>query len=403
MIFYVLLTFTPSRSGAGSDIIVLSFVDVLTQKELALMNEQYTNDLKFIEKIDKLVSKKVVFFAYFFPLAACLLAHTLYMVLFALAGVRGMVIFNVGSILFYILTIVLAGKVKDPLVLVYASIAEIILHAVAATVFVGIMSNFCMFLLMVIPLAFLMPNKKSAAPFFVMFASVPLYGALNFFYRDADAAFYDISNTPFQMVFYIINIIIGSFVLIYVAVIFTQCNIYQAAKLRVQTEQLKIMASTDPLTKLSNRRAINRRLTEIVQECKESNRKYVVGIGDIDDFKRVNDTYGHDNGDIVLAYVGGVIAGGLPQKACASRWGGEEFLFVIPDSDIEEGRKCADEIIELIRGHAFEMEDRQFSITMTIGICEGTADDSVDSIITRADARLYKGKHNGKNHTEYTD
>ena len=105
----------------------------------------------------------------------------------------------------------------------------------------------------------------------------------------------------------------------------------------------------------------------------------------------------------MLAYVGGVIAGGLPQKACASRWGGEEFLFVIPDSDIEEGRKCADEIIELIRGHAFEMEDRQFSITMTIGICEGTADDSVDSIITRADARLYKGKHNGKNHTEYTD
>ena len=367
------------------------------------MNEQYNKDMQFIEKIDKLVSKRVVFFAYFFALAACLLAHSLYLFLFAMAGVREMVIFNVGSIIFYSATIFLAGKIKDPLPLIYASLAEIILHAATATVFVGLLSNFCMFLLMIIPLAFLMPHKKVLAPFIVMFVSVPLYGILNFYYSDSSKAVYDISNSPYQMVFYIINIIIGSFVLIYVATIFTHYNSYQAAKLRIQTEQLRIMASTDPLTKLINRREINRRLSEIVRDRKADNKKFMLGIGDIDNFKNVNDTYGHDNGDIVLACVASIIADNLPENGCASRWGGEEFLFVIPDSDIEEGRKYADEIISKIGQHVFDIDGKKFSVTMTIGICEATANDSVDSVITKADARLYKGKHSGKNHTEFTD
>ena len=83
--------------------------------------------------------------------------------------------------------------------------------------------------------------------------------------------------------------------------------------------------------------------------------------------------------------------------------GGEEFLFIIPESDIEVGRQSAETIIALIGGRTFTCGDKSFSVTMTIGICEGAPDDIIDKVISQADKRLYKGKRNGKNHTEYTD
>ncbi len=367
------------------------------------IGDKFAEDQEFVTKMDKLASPQAVFLAYFCPLVACLIAHTLYMVLFAMSGVVEMVFFNIGSIIFYAVMIICAKCIKEPLKLVYASIAEIVLHASVATVFVGLRPNFCMFLLMIIPLAFLTPNKVWWAPFVTLLTSVPLYGLLNFYFSTEGRAVYDLSNTNYQTVFYVINIFIGSFVLIYVATIFTYINRYTGSKIRIQNEQLRILASTDPLTKLSNRREINRRLEQVYLESKNSGKSFVVGIGDIDNFKRVNDTYGHDMGDVVLAAVAGTIGNNIPETGCASRWGGEEFLFVLPNTDINGGKECADKIISLIRSQTFTLEDKIFSVTMTVGIYECTSEDSLDNVISRADSRLYKGKHNGKDHTEYTD
>ena len=360
-------------------------------------NEQYRSDVQFIEKIDRMLAKRLDYAAYVFAFAACLLAHLLYVILFALSGVRSMTIFNLFSVLFYVVLLFIVHVVKEKLYLVYATLAEIVLHATAATACVGLESNFAMFLLMIIPLAFLMPNKYKYMPFVILFISVPLYGFLNFYYRDNEHVLYDLSTTSYELVFYIINIIVGSGVLIYVAIIFTLMNTYVECKLRIQTEQLKIMASTDPLTKLNNRREIQKKLTEVAEGTED----YIIGIGDIDDFKIVNDTYGHDTGDVVLEAVAMVISDSLPSRASVARWGGEEFLFIIPGSDINEGRKYADNILERIRRKKFSSDGMEFGITMTIGICLGTPGDNVDKIITKADERLYKGKHSGKNHTEF--
>ena len=361
--------------------------------------EKYNRDLHFVNRIDNTVTSRMEFLLYFCAFIACLVAHTCYLFLFAMANVKVMVVFNIFSVAFYGVLIPLTKKVKDKNILVYATIAEIILHAVVATMCVGLLSNFAMFLLMLIPLAFLMPNTYKQVPFVVLFLNVPLYGFLNYYYSDAAHALYDISGSSYQMIFYIINIIVGSFVLIYISIIFTILNTYNECKLRMQTKQLKDMASTDPLTKLNNRRAMNLKLAEI----SISSERYVIGIGDIDNFKRVNDTYGHDMGDVVLKGVANTIEETLPDNASAGRWGGEEFLFVIPDCDINEGRKAADDILRKIAASTFEHEGRTFSVTMTIGICEGVKDTSIDNMITNADARLYKGKNNGKNHTEFTD
>lgn len=362
--------------------------------------EQYTKDLQFIERTDKLLSRNIEFAAYLFALFSCAVAHLLYLVLFYVAGVKMMALFNIFSVSFYIITVILVKKVKDKTRLIYAAIAEILIHATLATICVGLGPNFCMFMLMVVTLAFLMPNKSVNAPFVVLFVAVPLYGFLNFYYRDTRHVPYDISGTAFESAFYVINIIVGAVVLVYVAIIYTHMNRYTACKLRVQHEQMRIMATTDPLTGLSNRRAVNLKMAELINSGIE---KYVIAIGDIDDFKKVNDTYGHEKGDLVLQEVSAIINGNIPENGCAGRWGGEEFLIFIPEADIEAGRKCMDNIISLIRQKTFSSDGVSFSVTMTVGVCEGASGSNIDNIIKIADDRLYRGKHNGKNHTEYSD
>ncbi|SEG08850.1 diguanylate cyclase (GGDEF) domain-containing protein [Eubacterium ruminantium] len=365
--------------------------------------EQYKKDLSFIERIDRVKVKRFEVLAYFFPFSACLVTHALYFWLFWASGIKEMMIFNIFSVLFYALMIILARFIKEKINLIYATMFEIVVHASAATIFIGWVPDFGMFLLMIIPLAYLMPNKNKIIPFMVMAISLTLYGVLKYMLLDSNKIVYNIDNSKYIKYFFFVNIAAGSSILVYITIIYMFMKSYLDCKIRVQNEQLRVMASTDPLTRLRNRRDINERLNEISEDSIQTGKHYVVGIADIDNFKRVNDTYGHDMGDVVLARVADILSNALPDKGYASRWGGEEFLFVLPDADIEEGIKTTENIHQHIRSEVFSSEIEDFSVTMTIGICEAFPGKLVDKIITKADQRLYKGKQNGKNHTEYTD
>ena len=357
---------------------------------------QYEKDVEYIAKIDQLLSKRVEFLAYFVALVACLAAHAMYCALFFAFGIKEMAIFNIGSVIFYTMTIILARRVKEKLNLVYCALAEIVIHATAATVFVGWQANFAMFLLMIIPIAFLMPNKNKSIPFVIMGSSVVLYVMLHLFDERFTYWRYELEDERFNLVFFAINAVIGVFVLIYVTYIYTLTNLYQESKLRVQNEQLKVMASVDPLTKLNNRRAMGEELKRIGVESDLSGMSYAVGLGDIDNFKKVNDTYGHDHGDAVLEKVARMLMEQLPEKSRIARWGGEEFLFVIPDSNMKEASQWAEKILQAVRQYELKKDGKSFSITMTIGVCEGKGAEAINGTITAADQLLYYGKNHGK-------
>ncbi len=363
---------------------------------------QSERDSQFIKRAELLTGQGAEFIAYFIGLVSCLAVHILYLVLFALNGVRAMAYFNVFSVLFYGVSIVLVKVVKEKLTLVYWALAEIIVHASAATWCVGLDADFAMFLLMIIPIAFMMPNKNKAMPFVIMGISTALYGVCHFMFRDNENVLYPLASQTAEKTFYIINIIIGSFVMIYVTSIYTVLNIYMESKLRQQTEQLRVMACVDPLTKLSNRRAMWDDLKRTCAESAENGTHYVIGLGDIDNFKKVNDTYGHDRGDEVLATIAKLIRENLPEDGCAARWGGEEFLFVFR-GNVHDGLECAEKILQTIRERRFTGGEADFSVTMTVGLCEGVREEDIEQIISMADKRLYKGKNNGKDHVEYTD
>lgn len=161
----------------------------------------------------------------------------------------------------------------------------------------------------------------------------------------------------------------------------------------LQKSILKLVG-TDPLTGLYNRRNCTEALERAMHKYRESGKKYLVVIGDIDNFKRLNDTYGHPAGDQVLRELSQIFQTSMQGKGVAARWGGEEFLFLY---DEEEGAlQALDDMMQRIRGLQICYREQKIKVTMTFGAAVCGEADTTESLIRRADDRLYDGKANGK-------
>jgi len=122
---------------------------------------------------------------------------------------------------------------------------------------------------------------------------------------------------------------------------------------------------------------------------------------DIDNFKKVNDTYGHDVGDYVIKEVADLIRKATRGSDYFGRWGGEEFIIMSPDSDLEGRCILAEKIVKLIDGHSFE---KVGNVTISLGVSTSIeSDKDMDDIVKRADHALYQAKHDGKNQYQVAD
>lgn len=163
-----------------------------------------------------------------------------------------------------------------------------------------------------------------------------------------------------------------------------------------RNEQLTQLSSRDPLTKLANRRSMMEKLNIAMSRLRNQNKPFCVILGDIDDFKKINDKYGHDCGDKVLTTVAAVIMKNIRENDFACRWGGEEILILIEGS-IGSTDTIARRIWEDI-GHAeVEHDGMKIKVTMTFGVAEAAMNLRLEDLIQQADNRLYYGKGHGKN------
>ncbi len=160
---------------------------------------------------------------------------------------------------------------------------------------------------------------------------------------------------------------------------------------------LEIESKTDSLTGIYNRRYILEKIREEVIRCKRSGKKFSIVIGDIDFFKKVNDTYGHDFGDVVLKDVVALLKSTLREQDCLSRWGGEEFLILIVDTGLKGAELIASRMRGKIEEKTFEHNLKKLSVTMTFGVSVYDENESIDDMIKKADDALYKGKKMGRN------
>ncbi|MBI9091680.1 MAG: diguanylate cyclase [Desulfobacterium sp.] len=163
---------------------------------------------------------------------------------------------------------------------------------------------------------------------------------------------------------------------------------------------LKDVAFKDPLTGLWNRRAMLERLGEETSRCLRQHQCFCLIICDIDYFKNVNDTFGHNGGDALLQSIATLIKGNVRAEDMVSRWGGEEFLILLSHSDTTIAAQKAEHLRELVEKHVIVFDEKEISVTMTFGVANFCDHLSHGETLKSADTALYQGKANGRNRVE---
>lgn len=169
------------------------------------------------------------------------------------------------------------------------------------------------------------------------------------------------------------------------------------AQLLEKNRELESLSTTDRLTGLANRLRLEVALAEELARCERHQRTLSLILVDIDLFKSVNDTYGHDVGDSVLAEVAGVLRDNIRKTDMVGRWGGEEFLMVCIDTSIEEAVMVAEKVRALLAAHHIPVAG---SRTGSFGVSSFRAGDDIKSMLLRADTALYRAKQAGRNRVE---
>ena len=185
-------------------------------------------------------------------------------------------------------------------------------------------------------------------------------------------------------------------------IVFTKDSQEMEYKLVKYNKKLEHMASIDPLTGLYNRWSMRSYLEKIVGKYASGEIGYVsVAIGDIDFFKKTNDTYGHDAGDMVLKELAKVFLEVMGKEGKVCRWGGEEFLFVFQNKNGDQANEVLHDILKRIRGMGIPYQSDWIHVTMTFGLEEYSGEKDMEAVIRAADQKLYRGKENGRNQIVY--
>ncbi len=165
-----------------------------------------------------------------------------------------------------------------------------------------------------------------------------------------------------------------------------------------ESKNLELLATTDPLTKIYNRMKFGNLMEAEIAKSRKTKKPLSLVVIDIDFFKKINDTYGHQAGDYVLITTVEIIKSKIRSNDIFARWGGEEFMLLLPGADLEVAVSRSEIIREALESYDFIEPN---TVTGSFGVSCFKDEDSVDSFIKRADEALYAAKRNGRNRVEY--
>jgi diguanylate cyclase (GGDEF)-like protein/PAS domain S-box-containing protein len=171
-------------------------------------------------------------------------------------------------------------------------------------------------------------------------------------------------------------------------------NSVDITKIKQLEEELKRLSITDPLTQIFNRTKFDQALKEEIKRCRRYNTELAIIMFDIDHFKHFNDTYGHDMGDKILLNLVTLVKKCIRDTDIFSRWGGEEFMLLLPHTSLENALKLAERVRIKVMKHTF---DEVEFITCSFGVSEFRKEDNEETLIKRVDNALYESKRSGRN------
>ncbi|OHY81988.1 GGDEF domain-containing protein [Marinobacter sp. AC-23] len=208
-------------------------------------------------------------------------------------------------------------------------------------------------------------------------------------------------NLPFVLAEYSNDFKIRFFVTLTFESIF--CFVLEASRLKARNELLDLAhthehaSKTDELTGLSNRRDILNRLSEEFSRYQRSGHHFSIVLIDLDLFKNINDQYGHSAGDEALKQFAKLVQSVIRQTDVAARWGGEEFLLLLPDTSLIPALTLAERLRSEVARNHFSFHAQSLPITMSAGVCSIAQADSIDTMLKQADMQLYSAKAAGRN------
>ncbi|NMR26394.1 GGDEF domain-containing protein [Pseudoalteromonas sp. NEC-BIFX-2020_015] len=172
---------------------------------------------------------------------------------------------------------------------------------------------------------------------------------------------------------------------------------HHSEKLTLLAQKNELLATIDPLTNLPNRRSMMAKLAEL--KSNDVNPVFSIILLDVDDFKKINDQYGHFVGDHALTHLADIFTQQLTHNDLVARWGGEEFLFVLPNKNKAKALQLTDTLHGALKSQPLHIDGYTISITVSMGIAEITDSSAIERDIQHADALLYQAKNSGKNRT----
>ena len=362
-----------------------------------------------------------------FILGCCM--HITFFVIFVFFDVYILAQINILSIAFYATATLRSRKEhfeKHIIGWITATYLEITMHAVLCTIWLGFESCFFIYSLIVLTLTayflYLACDYKKFISIIMPFAGITfvtitaVFVYLLFFPPIFTGVFNNTLGGNALHVMKGVNIFFNGFIIFVFSLTFIAEMNLLMKKLNESNERLNYIADHDALTGLYNRRSFYRLFNKLhgrneeeeeISELKieKISDSFCVIMGDIDNFKRINDTYGHTCGDDIFKVVSDILKNGVNGNDIACRWGGEEFL-IIMSGRRDDCIKRVEEIRERVREFSTVSGDTVVSATMTFGLadCFERLDGghrpsaaSIDELVQIADNRLYYGKRNGKN------
>lgn len=321
--------------------------------------------------------------------------HVAWIPLFAVLGATVLSWINVASLAVYLVAFWLVRRAHYR-AWGWVLTSEIIVNISITTTFMGWAGGFHYFAFLIAFGAFAVPALRNWERW-TAFSLTAVSYCLIYLFNHGKTPLYELPDPVF---FQILNIVL---LFISVGVLFSAftSSVRRTVKdLNNTNMQLERIAGTDPLTGLANRRTMYEALDISMNELRSNGKQFCLLIADIDGFKSFNDQYGHACGDFVLVRCAQFMNARFRTEDTVARWGGEEFLILLPDTPLERAKSVAERLRSEIATQNLVFADKKLRVTFTFGVCQshkGLTD--IAQLIKQADEAMMRGKREGKNRT----
>ncbi len=325
----------------------------------------------------------------------CLVMHAIYLVAFLRLGIMVFIVFNIFSLILYYYLFTHQFHLT-PNRHYFALVAEIMAHMSLAVIFFGWDFGFQYFIIFLFTAIYVkIINSIKYLNIYAVVEMVLFIGLRIYTYNFEPVCAEVVSSYTMQFVciFNMLIFFVGMFIL---AKAVTDSNLLYRSILSKDNAELEELAQEDFLTGLANRRSLYNQY-EYMKYRSKSEFSCCIAIGDIDDFKQINDEFGHDVGDAILVQISQIIKSMTRDHDIVCRWGGEEIVIVMPNIPKNLAFTRLEKIRQKIEESSVKMRGKEVYCTITFGLYYHYGEGDLEQLISQADQLLYMGKRNGKN------